>query len=499
VSDPFVTPDNKRVLYTWFKDEAGELRIANLDGTGMRPLTRRGEYVAYEVGGIRADGKLAAVNLGRGGTWQIDLLSLETGKRKTLKNLGWRDTYVGNFSPDGRWLVFSAQLKNGNPDKAVYVIATDGSAEHIVVPSVRGNDPPRFTPDGARVLFTSRQSAHSDLWSVKVNDGKAAAAPEIVKLNVGSGLGFSPDGTFYYSEFEFSTSEFVVHVDPSTWKPKNAPVRISDPFRNESVQAPYWSLDGRRLAYQANAVEDRLVIHDFDSSQDRELSTHAGKGSLRLVGWFADGKSLQVAAPPDAFRLVDPETQQVRRIALAGAIQSVASVDGKAVFYATIDSVPCSGKEPMPNTMRVIRRSLETDADKELYCAEAKPQGLFLAPSPDGRSLAFAFMRPGDDWPRLWIMPSSGGEPRELIRNERALWSNSWTQDSRAILFVRSGEIWVKPIDGHESYATGITFSDLSAPNVSPDGSRLAFRGNTTTENVWMIRNLFPETSTAKH
>src|SRR5436189_268522 len=34
--DPFITPDSKRVLYTWwgFKDELGELRIVNLDGTG---------------------------------------------------------------------------------------------------------------------------------------------------------------------------------------------------------------------------------------------------------------------------------------------------------------------------------------------------------------------------------------------------------------------------------------------------------------------------------
>ena len=37
IHDPFITPDGKRVLYTWcIKDDVSELRIVNLDGTGMR-------------------------------------------------------------------------------------------------------------------------------------------------------------------------------------------------------------------------------------------------------------------------------------------------------------------------------------------------------------------------------------------------------------------------------------------------------------------------------
>jgi hypothetical protein len=38
----------------------------------------------------------------------------------------------------------------------------------------------------------------------------------------------------------------------------------------------------------------------------------------------------------------------------------------------------------------------------------------------------------------------------------------------------------------------------LGNPSVSPDGGRVAFTGFTSTNNVWVIRNLFPETSAAK-
>jgi Tol biopolymer transport system component len=200
-----------------------------------------------------------------------------------------------------------------------------------------------------------------------------------------------------------------------------------------------------------------------------------------------------VVAPGTGFRLVDTETQQERPLSLMRAQQTVASHDGKAVFYATLDSAPYErGKEPVSDTFRLIRRDLDTGADKELYRAEARPFGvaISLTPSPDGRSLAFAFLRPRENSPRLWILPLSGGEPRELLRSDGL--SPAWTQDSRAILFSRSGEIWVQPLDGREPYATGI---HGHAPSVSPDGDRIAFIGSTTTESVWMIKNLFPETS----
>ncbi len=449
---PCLTP-NGRVIYTWHKDDAHELRIVNLDGTGMRTLLRSGEYKTYETAGVTADGKLASVGLKRKDqTWQIGLVSLETGKLQILKNLDWRDTYAGNFSPDGRWMVYSAQMKRGEPpNKAVYVIATDGSAEYTVVPSGVGNYTPRFTPDGARVVFIKPSSGHPDLWSVRVTDGKPVGDPEIAKTNIGDGDGFAQDGSYYYSEFVNTSAVYIAQIDPSTWKLKNAPALISDPFRNESVRQPYWSPDGKRLAYHADVAEDRFVIHDFDSGQDRELPTQAAKGSLNLVGWFPDGKSLQVAGPPAGFRFVDTETQEERPISLTGASQPVASTDGKAVFYYTRDRAPYeAGRlavgEPVSDTFRLKGRDLETGADKELYRVEATGLGLFsLAPSPDGRSLTFAFMRPGEESPRLWVLPLSGGEPRELLRYDGGPWSSAWTQDSRAILFVRSGEIWVIP------------------------------------------------------
>jgi Tol biopolymer transport system component len=504
---PRVTPDGKRVIFGGWSDK---LRIANLDGTGMRTLVDSDEYVLYEIAGISTDSKLASIGLQRRDkTWQIGLVSLETGDLKILKNLDWRDTYVGDFSPDGRWLVYSAQdSKDPKSDRAVYVIATDGSTEpSVIVPNGVDDDTPRFTPDGARVAFATQRSGRTDLWSVRVKDGKRAGEPEIAKANIGSGrgMGFDQSGAYYFAESVDSGAVYVADVDPSTWMLKNAPARISDPLRHERVVQARWSPDGKRLAYVGFPIGPlapwRLAVHDFDSGRERELPT--GKDTFALGGWFPDGKSLVVgfyasASAPASCQLINTETKEIRPLSQMGGQCPQVSADGKAAFYITRDSEPyANGQAPAVDTVRLVRKDLENGAVKELFHAESKGGSARVTPpSPDGRSLVFRFTPPDDKSPRHVIVPLSGGEPRELLGYDDP-WSN-WTQDSRALLFVRAGGIWVQPIDGREPYATGITFKELGNPSVSPDGGRVAFTGFTSTNNVWVIRNLFPETSAAK-
>jgi len=508
IHDPYLTPDGKRVIYSWDKDDTHELKIVNLDGTGIRTLLPNGEYTWYETAGVTKDCKLASVGLKRAdNTWQIGLVPLETGKPKILKNLDWRDTYVGNFSPDGRWLVYSTQLSKDAPDdRAVYVIATDGSVEYTVAPrGVRGDDTPRFTPDGSRVVFISNRSDGADLWSVRVTDGKPGA-PEIAKHNIGrvTGLGFDQDGSYYFSEdigpaavYALGASGvYVADVDPSTWKAKNVPALISDPIRDLTVQALHWSPDGKRLAYLSDHWP---VIHDFESGKDRVVLTHVPKEYLTLRGWYSGGL---IVGPPPNCRLIDTETQQQRPFPVTSGDCPVASADGKALFYTTNDSAPyANGQVPAADIVRLVRRDLETGVEQELYHAEAKGgRASVYSTSPDGRFLIFSFTRPGEKSQRQWILPLSGGEPREFhSEGSLNLLIGNWTPDSRALLFERSNEIWVQPIDGREPYGTGINFSQLSPESVSPDGSRIAFLKHTpTTHTVQMIKNLFPEASAAK-
>lgn len=98
--------------------------------------------------------------------------------------------------------------------------------------------------------------------------------------------------------------------------------------------------------------------------------------------------------------------------------------------------------------------------------------------SPDGRWIAFASDREGND--DIYVLPIGGGEVRRLTWNSMADAPSGWTPDSRAVLFrswryTTDGDnpgIFLVPLEGGTP-ATAIPAGG-HAPALSPDGGRIA-------------------------
>jgi len=135
--------------------------------------------------------------------------------------------------------------------------------------------------------------------------------------------------------------------------------------------------------------------------------------------------------------------------------------------------------------------------------------------SPDGRQVVFALARldhEANQWRGgLWMAPTEGGAPRLFTSDEARDTSPAWSPDGRWIAFLsnRSGkrrgrkrapmQLWVIPTDGGEarqltSFGTGVT-----QPAWSPDGRTLAFvtRGaldrpepGPGMEDEWIVREI---------
>ena len=106
--------------------------------------------------------------------------------------------------------------------------------------------------------------------------------------------------------------------------------------------------------------------------------------------------------------------------------------------------------------------------------------------SPDGRWLAFtvtiADLEKNTLNSDIWLVPASGGEPRQLTRGSKNNQRPRWSPDSKRIAFVtnRSGisQIFTLSIDTGE--ANPVDTGGLEASGVlwSPDGKNLAFVAN---------------------
>jgi len=140
----------------------------------------------------------------------------------------------------------------------------------------------------------------------------------------------------------------------------------------------------------------------------------------------------------------------------------------------------------------LLRRDLSTADETLLYTGTGNaPMG--FAVSPDGRHLAVG------DWGGIFIIPTSGGKPRELVRLEPPGGRTSglaWSRDGSSLYFSRrlKGSIWLHRVAVAGGAPESLNFEIGEELRFSPDGRRLAFtrsKGQKVAE-IWVMENFLP-------
>lgn len=519
------SPDAQKIAYAWFNGEFYDLRLIGLDASGPRVLYRNQDVEYLEPGGWSPDGKYVSVTLSKADkTNQIVLVSVADGSARVLKSFDSRHAHLGPFSPDGRYIVYDFPPEEDSPQRDIFLLATDGSREIRLVEHPANDRVLAWTPDGERFLFSSDRTGTNGAWLIQVTGGKPQGAPELVRPALGrfGPLGLTGEGAFYYGVAAGIRDAYMATFDPVTGRVAGPPTPVSQRFVGSNT-LPAWSPDGKYLAYlsRRGSVPDSLgppvlVIRSLVTGEEREVSPKLTfQPPWSPLSWFPDDRFILAAGSVKSRQglyQIDAQTGEVTPIVRSEpgtrAVLPAVSPDGKTIFYLR--------EELATETSTIVARDVESGRGKVVYRA-AKPDLVNnFAVSPDGQRLAFALFERTAGSEALKVLPTAGGEPRDLLRiqvpkkqdHSISGWAGvAWTPDGAHLLFARwvnyvqgdpTVEFWRVPAEGGEPQKLGLATERPWGLRLHPDGRRIAFTAGSLKTEVWVLENFLPALKAAQ-
>ncbi len=165
---PRFSSDSRSVAYAWYnredKPDFYELRVVGIDGSGERLLY--GEQ-AVDVRPLdwSPDGKRVLASLKpKDGPYRLVWVPLAAGDVQVVKTLADHSPLKVRCSPDGRYIAYDYPSTDDSANRDIFLLASDGSDETVLVAHPEDDRVLDWTPDGKRLLFTSGRMASRSTW-----------------------------------------------------------------------------------------------------------------------------------------------------------------------------------------------------------------------------------------------------------------------------------------------------------------------------------------------
>lgn len=531
--NPIWSRDGEWIAYAhWDGDWTHKrLHLVRPDGTENRVLVDNEQFANVRPLAF-SSGADFIVTLIRGWdeAYRIGLVSTDDGEVTILKTSGRHAPHPLSLSPDDRYIVFDQHQGDGSERHDIFALAVDGSGEFTLVEGPAEDHLPFWTPDGEAVAFVSDRSGRPALWSVPVEAGRPAGEPRLVRDDVAAmyPLGLTADGALAYRSPLWRTDVFTAELDLDAGRLEE-PRLLTRSFVGTNM-LPAWGPDGERIAFVSrrgrSSNEYHLVIRDLSTGEEESHPLPFVSMRRAETTWSEDGTAVYLEAGSTrrdrtSYR-VDVESGEVERVDrrdFIGRGGGRAYASERQTRYLRSQRVRIAGQNEIieyregdfrlePGEALVwmrdgVRRFTEgLGREPEPLTALGHSHTWHL--SPDGKTWAIALSTRPDSMvsDALFLLPLSGGSPREIARTEggeREIMAVRWTPDGERILYIEGEELedaphefWVVSVDGGEPHRLdlGLTPEEFAGMRFRPDGRAVAFTREERLQELWLMAGL---------
>lgn len=323
-----------------------------------------------------------------------------------------------SWSPDGKRIAYAQ-------DRSVYIAESDGGEPRLLATFDSSPFQPRWSPDGTvlRFYLFDVKRGSGELWEISV-DG---TNPHVLFPNWSAGSDiccgvWTPDGRYFvFQATHDDVTDLWARRERASFlrSGPEEPVRIT--FGPMNFLSPTPSPDGKRLFVIGE--QDRGELMRYDSASHQFVTYFSG-ASIEGLDFSPDGEWVLYTAFPEA----------------------------------------------------TLWRS-RTDGSKRIQLSPPSWRAYNPRWSPDGKRVAFMAAKPGDPW-KIYLIPSEGGSPKELIESKEIQWHPNWSAKGDTLMFgdpwwSRSPSIHLVDIASHHS-STLPNSEGLYFPCWSPNGRFVA-------------------------
>ncbi len=498
-------PDSRQVAYAWF-NAAGfyELRLVALDGSEPRTLYRNPEAGFVQPTAFSPEGdRILTLLFRRDNVSQIALVSAADGTARVLRSLDWFYPKKIDLSPDGRFVVYDSIPAGDSTARDIHILALDGSSQGALTDDPANDLFPLWTPDGKAVVFGSDRGGTMDAWMVRVEDGRAAGEPVLVKRGLGRALpmAFTHDGRLFYGLRAGRTDIYAGHFDPSSGALAGDARVVPSRFAGGN-RKPEWSPDGQFLAYLSrigteNYGQEHRAVTVRELVSGRE-TVHAPRlAFIERLRWSPDGGSLLLSGGDAQGRsglfVMDLSTGEARQAVVERGgdfrgLEGDWSADGRRIYFA---------QRTGPNRFAIRSHDLGSGHRDDVYqppagqavirslrrATNAERLVFVLAAGPDGRTQSVEILEVGQSQ-AMPLLQSQYGEVSsvEWMANDEQLLVSTEASGSSSLWIVSATEGEPRRLDA--------PWKRPGPVRISPDGESLAFSHEETKAEVWALENL---------